>query len=197
MGTMASQITSLTIVYSTVYSGGYQRKHQSSASLAFVRGIHRSPVNSPHKGPVTRKMFPFNDVIMRNFTVSQWEFLWCQNTSELRSINIWQVSVQSSCNDDIADNNNGDSNDDQADTNGDFKLIRCAKKCPKNMSLLLFQKVWLSIYTTEMSSFGRKYTRFCCVLLWLCCKFSEDSHFIFTHIFQDCCTKRQQNITKR
>ena len=46
MGAMESQITSLTIVYSTVYSGADQRKHQSSASLAFVRGIHRSPVNS-------------------------------------------------------------------------------------------------------------------------------------------------------
>ena len=41
MGTMASQITSLTNVYSTVYSGADQRKHQNSASLAFVRGIHR------------------------------------------------------------------------------------------------------------------------------------------------------------
>ena len=41
-----------------------QRKHQSSASLAFVRGIHRWPVNSPHKWPVTRKMFPFDDVVM-------------------------------------------------------------------------------------------------------------------------------------
>ena len=61
---MASQITSLTIVYSTVYSGVDQRKYQSSASLAFVRGIHRWPVNSPHKGPVTRKMFSFDDVIM-------------------------------------------------------------------------------------------------------------------------------------
>ena len=40
------------------------KKHQSSASLAFVRGIHRWPVNSPHKGPVTRNMFPFDDVIM-------------------------------------------------------------------------------------------------------------------------------------
>ena len=64
MGTMASQITNLTIVYSTVYSGADQRKHQSSASLAFVRGIRRGPVNSPHKWPVTRKMFPFNGVIM-------------------------------------------------------------------------------------------------------------------------------------
>ena len=63
MGAMASQITSLTIVYSTVYSGAVQRKHQSSASLAFVREIHRWLVNSPHKEPVTRKMFPFDDVI--------------------------------------------------------------------------------------------------------------------------------------
>ena len=64
MGAIASQITSLTIVYSTVYSGADQRKHQSPASLAFVWGIHRRPVNSPHKWPVTRKMFPFVDVIM-------------------------------------------------------------------------------------------------------------------------------------
>ena len=65
MDAIVSQITSLTIVYSTVYSGADQRKHQSSASLAFVWGIHRRPVNSPHKGPATRKMFPFNDVIMK------------------------------------------------------------------------------------------------------------------------------------
>ena len=64
MSAMASQITRLTIAYSKVYSGADQRKHQSSASLAFVRGIHRWPVNSPHKWPVTRKMFPFDDVIM-------------------------------------------------------------------------------------------------------------------------------------
>ena len=63
-GAMASQITSLTIVYSNVYSDVDERKHQSSASLAFVRGIHRWPVNSPYKVPVTRKMFPFDDVIM-------------------------------------------------------------------------------------------------------------------------------------
>ena len=47
-----------------VYSGTDQKTHQSSVSLAFVRGIHRRPLNSPHKGPVTRKMFPFDDVIM-------------------------------------------------------------------------------------------------------------------------------------
>ena len=54
MGAIASQITSLTIVYSTVYSDADQREYQSSASLAFVRGIHRGSVNSPHKWPVTR-----------------------------------------------------------------------------------------------------------------------------------------------
>ena len=64
MDSIASQITSLTIVYSNVYSGADQSKHQSSASLAFVWGIHRGPVNSPHKWPVTRKIFPFDDVIM-------------------------------------------------------------------------------------------------------------------------------------
>ena len=64
MGAIASQITSFTIVYSTVYSDADQGKHQSSASVAFVRWIHRGPVNSPHKWPVTRKMFPFEDVIM-------------------------------------------------------------------------------------------------------------------------------------
>ena len=68
MDVLASQITSLAIVFSTVHSGADQRKHQSSASLAFVRGIHRRPVNSPHKWPVTRKMFPFDYVIMN------WEF---------------------------------------------------------------------------------------------------------------------------
>ena len=63
-GAMASRVTSLTTVYSTVYSDAAQRKHQSSASLAFVRGIHRGPVNSPHKWPVMRKMFSYDDVIM-------------------------------------------------------------------------------------------------------------------------------------
>ena len=64
MTMLASQITSLPVVCSIVYSDVNQRKHQSSASLAFVREIHRGPVNFPHKWPVTRKMFPFDDVIM-------------------------------------------------------------------------------------------------------------------------------------
>ena len=74
MGMMASQITSVMIVYSIVYLGADQRKHNSSASLAFVRGIHRWLVNSPHKGQVTQKMFPFDDVIMtkRSHWVDSW-----------------------------------------------------------------------------------------------------------------------------
>ena len=72
MGGIASVITSLTLVYSIVYSDADQRKNQSSASLAFVRRIHRGPVNSPHKWPVTRKMFPFDDVIMIEAMTSPW-----------------------------------------------------------------------------------------------------------------------------
>ena len=73
MSAMASQITSLTIVYSIVYPDAkYQRKHQSSASLAFVRGIHRGPVNSPHKGPVTRKMCP-HSVESPSMVDPQWD----------------------------------------------------------------------------------------------------------------------------
>ena len=65
MSAKGSQITGVSVVHSTVCLGVDQRKHQSSASLAFVRGIHRWSVNSPHKGPVTRKIIPFDDVIMR------------------------------------------------------------------------------------------------------------------------------------
>ena len=64
MNAMASQITSVSIVCLTVYSGADQRKHQSSASLAFVRWIHRWPVNSPHKRPVRRKLFPVDENII-------------------------------------------------------------------------------------------------------------------------------------
>ena len=65
MDAIASQITSLTIVYSSVYSGANQRKHQSSASLAFVRGIHRWTMNSPHKWPVTRKIITMTSLWAR------------------------------------------------------------------------------------------------------------------------------------
>ena len=64
MNAIASQITGVSIIHSTVGSGADQRKHQSSASPAFVRAIQRWPVNSPHKRPVTREMFPFDGVSM-------------------------------------------------------------------------------------------------------------------------------------
>ena len=78
MGAIASQITSLMIVYSTVHSDTDQRKHQNSTSLAFVRGFHWGPVNSPHKWPVTRKKFPFDDIIM----------LWPKRVTYLLNINL-------------------------------------------------------------------------------------------------------------
>ena len=82
MGAIASQTTSLTIFYSIVYSDADQRKHQGSASLAFVRWIHRGPVNSPHKWPVTRKMFPFDDVIMRTILTH----IWCCMVMDITSM---------------------------------------------------------------------------------------------------------------
>ena len=63
MSAVVSQITSFLVVCSVVCSGADQRKHESSVWLAFVKGIHRWLVNSPLKGPVTRKMFPFDDVM--------------------------------------------------------------------------------------------------------------------------------------
>ena len=72
MSVMVSQITGVSMVCSTICSGANQRKDQSPASLAFVRGIHRWPVNSLHKGPVTRKMFPFDDVIMKMSDILLW-----------------------------------------------------------------------------------------------------------------------------
>ena len=92
MGTIASQITSFTIVYSTVYSDADQRKHQSSTSRAFVRGIHRGPVNSPHKWPVTRKMFPFDDVIM--MLMIRWYFA-CWHYQMLGKIFIFFSTLKS------------------------------------------------------------------------------------------------------
>ena len=64
MGAMASQITSLMIVYSTVYQTQIKENIKAARHWPFMWVIHRWPVNSPHKWPVTRKMFPFHDVIM-------------------------------------------------------------------------------------------------------------------------------------
>ena len=67
ISTMASQITSLTIVYSTIYSRCRSKK---TPKLRVTGLCGRWPVNSPHKGPVTWKMFPFDDVIMPSRIVS-------------------------------------------------------------------------------------------------------------------------------
>ena len=70
MDSMASQITSLTnCLLIRLFGRRSIKKHQNSASLAFVRGNHQGPVNSTHKCPVTRKMLPFDDVIMRAISV--------------------------------------------------------------------------------------------------------------------------------
>ena len=61
---MASQITSVSIAYSTVCSGARQRKKYNSVALAFVGGIHWWLADSPNKAPVTRKLFPVDDVNM-------------------------------------------------------------------------------------------------------------------------------------
>ena len=76
MSVMVSQITSVFIVCSIVCSCADQRKYQSSASLAFVWGIHRWPVNSPHKWPVTRKTLPFDDAIVENFDITMITVVW-------------------------------------------------------------------------------------------------------------------------
>ena len=87
MGTIASQITSLTIVCSNVYSDEDKKSH-SSSSLAFVLGIHRWPVKSPHKGPVTQSMFSFDDVSMYSFGP------WQNYLSFCRQIQIYLPKLQ-------------------------------------------------------------------------------------------------------
>ena len=69
MTTVASQITSLAVVYSIVYSGADERKHQNSASLAFVRGIHRDrwiPRTNGHPDS--------NDSAVRQRTPRPWQW---------------------------------------------------------------------------------------------------------------------------
>ena len=74
--TMASQITTSRLFTESSVQAQIKKKHQSSAPLAFLRGIHPWPVNSPHKGPVTRKMFAFDDVIMegKECRVLKWKY---------------------------------------------------------------------------------------------------------------------------
>ena len=98
---LASQITSLVVVYSIVYSGVNQRKHQSSASLAFVREIHRGPVNFPNKWPVTRKMFPFDDVIMTHSRCLRGnDYSWVKLTSTYcvrKHLVLYMIAKTNSC----------------------------------------------------------------------------------------------------
>ena len=95
MSVMASQITGVSIIYSSVCSGADQRKPQSSASLSFVRGIHRWPVNSPHKGPVTRKMFPLDDVITMVVIISNNASL-IGLVMHCMTATVWQDAIYSS-----------------------------------------------------------------------------------------------------
>ena len=92
MGAMASQITCLTIVYSNVYSGADQRKHQSSASLAFVRGIHRWPVIFPaqmasnaENVSIWWRHHEYSDPHVKDKTVS-WPLAWESQTWERQSL---------------------------------------------------------------------------------------------------------------
>ena len=96
MSAMAFQIISISIGYSTVCSGACQRKYQSPASLAFVRGIHRWPVNFPLKGAVTRKMLPVDDVIMKHININ---LMWFEMAKYnlIFSLIIWWI-VFSPCN---------------------------------------------------------------------------------------------------
>ena len=93
MGAIVSQITSLPIVYPTVDSGADQSKHQSSASLAFVRGIHRGPVKSPHKWPVMWKMFPFDYVIMKMHLYHHWQSIKFPVEIHVREIYSWVANL--------------------------------------------------------------------------------------------------------
>ena len=109
MGAIVSQITGISIVYSIVWSGADQRKHQSSVSLVFVGWIHRWPVNSPHKGPATRKMFPFNDVSMamikldcleRDLWMKQlwsWNLIWSRQSKEMNTVRPVHINVMGVC----------------------------------------------------------------------------------------------------
>ena len=80
----------VSIICSTVYSGADQRKHQSSASLAYVRGIHRWPVDPPHKGPVTRNIVLFHDVIMypSDWSLFRWRLVLTSPFAYHRCVNL-------------------------------------------------------------------------------------------------------------
>ena len=92
MSAMASQITGVSIVYLAVSSGADQMRYQSCASLAFLRGIHQWQYNSPHKVPVTRKIFPFDDIIMKS-PLNQLMALYRQVTNPLHEPVLTQIYI--------------------------------------------------------------------------------------------------------
>ena len=101
MGAIAFQIISLTIVFSTVYSGADKRNHQCAASLAFMSWNHRGPVNSPHKWPVASKMFPFYHGLNHLRYVSDFRLLWhiwyifqIRKLKSLTGIFSWSIGVE-------------------------------------------------------------------------------------------------------
>ena len=88
---MASPITGVSIVYPAASFSIDKIKHWSSVSLAFVRGIHLGPVNYLHNGPVMRKMFPFDDVIMYYLIQMNFNILLCFSVEEMMcNTNIFQ-----------------------------------------------------------------------------------------------------------
>ena len=95
MGAVASKITGVSMVCSTVCSGADLRKHHSSAPQSFVTGIHRRPVNSPHKGPVMRKNFPFDDITIYKFSRAlSWKTSLCLESNISRNLFFWaQFSI--------------------------------------------------------------------------------------------------------
>ena len=88
-----SQITSISTACSTICSATDQRKHQRSTSLAFARGIHWWPVDSPHKGPVTWKIFSFDDIIMKVLFGIGYNFKLVDSCDLSLHIPQWLVSV--------------------------------------------------------------------------------------------------------
>ena len=78
------------IICSTICSGTDQRKHQSSTSQAFVRGIHWWPVDSPHKGPVMWKMLPSDDAMI-NMAVNRQQAIVKPITNQLTDVYTFKI----------------------------------------------------------------------------------------------------------
>ena len=154
-----------------VYSDADQRKRQSSASLAFVREIHRRPVNSPHKWPVKRKMFPFDYVIM---APTDWELCWLPASPHVGTLEAWdrsyigQISPKDICHIIFnpvyfAHSQTGSSSFLSLNETSDWQNVLSAdESCQKNSIILkTFSEIWgkltemlntLLTYVTELNS---------------------------------------------